>query len=1371
VMGILELGEPDTRGPGQAGSVRASLPRPLRLAALACTLALLAVSAAPASAAVTHLYLSGPSGELAKGVPKGCGVEPPEAEPPCVSGPLNTVYGMTVDGKSVWALDYANREARIDRFNDETGAFTGPQVDEEGEAAGLLQPLGVGHAFGGGQVYAQDAQDHGSVAVFDSASGKLDGVWSGAHTANGGFQGELLGVAVDSSLSDLNSGDVFVAAPSFRGEPSRPVVDVFNPEKAAKAGEEPLEVATELAGTCASAKEVLPCAGSSLIPFHIPGPVAVSPLNGDVLVAARAASGQEEGVVDVFEPASGMVGVYAFAFAITEAAPGSRLGGIGALAADADGDIYVGNGGVVDQFNSEGVYLGRMTGTPAGPFGRVTSLAVDPESHRVFVGQEGAPLAVFGEGITIPDVRVTKTEAGEVHARSATLHGTVKLDKAGSASCVLDYGTSSSYGSETPCEPASATEAEEQEGNPVPVKQTIEGLEPDTTYFYRVVATNSSGIAASGEGAEDQGQIKTTGPGKHGEAAAEVSSTAATLQATIDPDGSPTSYYIQYNAASTETCEATVTSSSCPTLPAPPGEALGSAAGDQNVSQRAQSLSPGTEYHYRVVVVSEPKHGQTEVFPEEDKTFTTQPPATQLALPDGRQWELVSPPDKHGALVLPLQGSSITGGYLTESSLSGATFTYVTNIPTEEKAPGYHWNEQIMATRGAAGWSSQDISLPHAIPDAPANGEEYRFFTEDLSLAVAEPLDEFTSLNPDAFPADTERTPFVRHNLTCQTTPSTCFQPLVTGAPGYADVPEGTKFGPEELPDVRFVGASPDLMHVLVRSGVALKAGVPGDGLYEWSAGKPPSEELQTVSVLPEGEGGAPVTGELAENALGSFAGTNARWAVSADGSRVVWVVVGAQGLYLRENATQQSATSGGGCTEPAKACSIRLDVPEAQCVAKKECAGEDEALFQLADREDSRVLFSDGRQLLKGAGRGALYECEVVVEASGHGCVLRDVVPGADVVGDVLGASEDASYLYFVSGSVVGDAAEHRVSPGDNLYMVHYDSATHSWGAPVFIAALSGNDGPDWNTKLSGQTARVSPNGRWLAFMSDRSLTGYDNRDARSGKPDEEVFLYDAADGRLACVSCNPTGARPDGIERGGGISLATGFDVWEPMAWLAANIPGWTPFGSFTARYQSRFLSDEGRLFFNSSDSLVPQDINANEDVYEFEPAGVGGCSSSTSGFNAAIGGCVALISSGTSPEESAFLDASEHGEDVFFMTAEKLVSQDTDTAFDVYDAHVCSTASPCVSAPVSSSACVTADACWAAPFVQPSVFGAPASATFSGPGNPAAPAPSGTAAPSRTCKRGFVKNGNGKCVRKRHKKRKAKKASRARNDRRGM
>ena len=66
---------------------------------------------------------------------------------------------------------------------------------------------------------------------------------------------------------------------------------------------------------------------------------------------------------------------------------------------------------------------------------------------------------------------------------------------------------------------------------------------------------------------------------------------------------------------------------------------------------------------------------------------------------------------------------------------------------------------------------------------------------------------------------------------------------------------------------------------------------------------------------------------------------------------------------------------------------------------------------------------------------------------------------------------------------------------------------------------------------------------------------------------------------------------------------------------------------------------------------------------------PQGVGSCQDS--------GGCTGLISSGTSDRESAFLDASQNGDDVFFLTAAQLVAPDTDQSIDIYDAHVCSEA----------------------------------------------------------------------------------------------
>ena len=153
----------------------------------------------------------------------------------------------------------------------------------------------------------------------------------------------------------------------------------------------------------------------------------------------------------------------------------------------------------------------------------------------------------------------------------------------------------------------------------------------------------------------------------------------------------------------------------------------------------------------------------------------------------------------------------------------------------------------------------------------------------------------------------------------------------------------------------------------------------------------------------------------------------------------------------------------------------------------------------------------------------------------------------------------------------------------------------------------------------------------------------------------------------------------------------------------------------------FQSRYLSDEGRLFFNSPDDLVPQASNGKEDVYEYEPSGLGSCESPS-------GGCVALISSGSSGKESAFLEATPSGNDVFFLTAAQLLPQDTDTAFDIYDARVCTEVSPCLTQPsAAQSGCTTAVSCRPAPAAQQAPIGAAGTATVTASGNiPALPQP---------------------------------------------
>ena len=95
-----------------------------------------------------------------------------------------------------------------------------------------------------------------------------------------------------------------------------------------------------------------------------------------------------------------------------------------------------------------------------------------------------------------------------------------------------------------------------------------------------------------------------------------------------------------------------------------------------------------------------------------------------------------------------------------------------------------------------------------------------------------------------------------------------------------------------------------------------------------------------------------------------------------------------------------------------------------------------------------------------------------------------------------------------------------------------------------------------------------------------------------------------------------------------------------------------------------QPRYLGNSGRLFFDSQDSLSAFDTNEGvEDVYQFEPEGVGGCGRE--------GGCVGLISAGSEAVDSNFLAADESGKNVFFTTRDRLVGADTDELIDLYDA----------------------------------------------------------------------------------------------------
>ncbi|HTC71748.1 MAG TPA: hypothetical protein VK655_02595 [Solirubrobacteraceae bacterium] len=300
------------------------------------------------------------------------------------------------------------------------------------------------------------------------------------------------------------------------------------------------------------------------------------------------------------------------------------------------------------------------------------------------------------------------------------------------------------------------------------------------------------------------------------------------------------------------------------------------------------------------------------------------------------------------------------------------------------------------------------------------------------------------------------------------------------------------------------------------------------------------------------------------------------------------------------------------------------------------------------------------------------------------------DLTPG-QTVREVVGTSENGEYIYYLTGS-------------SNLAVWHDGVSKQITAVPILVSGA----------RNAAARAEVTPDGHSIVFMHEE-LKHYPLREVGVNR----VEVYDADTGTLSCASCTSLG-------KYGYLDLSNHENVYKPR-WMSA---------------------DGSRVFFVSFEGLVPQDTNQEQDVYEWERPGTGGCTQSK--------GCVYLLSGGTSVGQSSFLDASENGDDVFIVTDANLDGTDEDGADDIYDVRIGA------QGPVAQPAC-TGTGCQGVPPVPP-IFAAPPTLTFSGLGNFRAPAPSVAVKKTTTkkavkCKKGFTRKKN-KCVKK--KKTKARKAS---------
>jgi trimeric autotransporter adhesin len=170
----------------------------------------------------------------------------------------------------------------------------------------------------------------------------------------------------------------------------------------------------------------------------------------------------------------------------------------------------------------------------------------------------------------------------------------------------FEYGPTISYGTKVPVPDGDAGAAAFP--TTVTEMQAITGLSPNTTYHYRLVASNEVGPATGPEAADKTFTTTGTPPVVVADPATSIVG-GFKLSGTVNPEGTATTYHFEYGISTTYGTS----------IPVPDGS-VGSASADVPVSQEITGLLPNTTYHFRLSA----QNGGPAVTTA-DRTFTTPP--------------------------------------------------------------------------------------------------------------------------------------------------------------------------------------------------------------------------------------------------------------------------------------------------------------------------------------------------------------------------------------------------------------------------------------------------------------------------------------------------------------------------------------------------------------------------------------------------------------------------------------------------------------------------------------------------------------------------------------------------------------------------
>ncbi len=966
----------------------------------------------------------------------------------------------------------------------------GPDADPSGSPNGFQLLSGLAFDPSEEDLYAYDLQGAGSPIEFTAAAHVLNATsqpatWQSQLTGQNTPQGQIgfsqpADVAVDAS-GTASQGNVYLT------DASAGVVDAFDPNNQN-------QLLTSFGDTEGGSDGQLHGNASQIEGFGQPCGLAVDQANGDLYVAdspknriwifdsegsfkGKVADSSLNGPCGIALDSSGDLYVENsldgkalrfnrsapadYEFASTLYTPNPEAGDPPAtdVAVDSSNDhLYVDQGSRVGHFDAEGNLItsfggGVLSGSSAG-------IAVDPATGAVYLADNNA-IHSFGALITLPDV--STGDVANVAETTATLQGTIDPAGGPEASCHFEFGTTESYGESVPCEPSGPF------STGTSVSADLSGLQPGTTYHYRIVGTN-----VNGERVGQDRSFATLGPPlvfdpnpeKNNLVASDVTTDAAVLHARINPSGAPTAYHFEYVEAAEFEASGFANAVRSPL----PDAELGAGTSFIAVSHAINGLKPATGYRYRVV--AENSSGTTAGDSNELATFA--PPAQvqpgqfqgQGFLPDDRAWEMVTPPDKNGGYVRGLgnaNAASDDGNRLGYAALGNYADTQGT---------GAVGSTQYVAVRGASGWTSYAVTPRSNYGfSQTTTGTTFSHYSSDLTRVAVAGFD-FDYIDNDI--------PEGLANLYRKTVGVDDLQAVST--PLADPLPLGIR--------TNFIDGSANFDHVVFRTSAKLISTVPGSGalvpdtgtkVYDWHEGA-----LTVAGVLPDGT--VPSQGA---NSISVVNGFSNRGTVSADGSRILFRSPANEPsqLYMRKDATSTAWIS-----EP------ELPGPSFE---------PEDVRFEAASPTLQKVAFSTASQLTEEDPGGSGHAVYVYTDSTDP---------------------ENETNLEFIA-RVEGRAAVDGMNPDGSAGFLAAENVgqLYRWeGDSVHLVVAARAEGLDWREVHRSEASTgtlggvdVSADGRRLTFISRQKLTDNDLLSDVFA-----VYVYNTDSNELLCASCPPTHA-----------------------------------------------------------------------------------------------------------------------------------------------------------------------------------------------------------------------------------------------------